>query len=175
MSNVKKNIVFIGFMGTGKTTVARELSKLIGYRFIDSDKMISNELGMTVEAIFETLGEETFRKVEKEIIGKISKWERSIISVGGGAVIDPENATNLKKNGIIILLNASPEIILSRVSKGESRPLLKERNVLGKITELLKEREASYKSYDYEVSVDNLPIEDVSNKVIKILRENKYI
>lgn len=175
MSREKRNIVFIGFMGTGKTTIARELSKAIGCRFVDSDKIISEESGMTVEEIFETLGEEIFRKIEREVIKNISNLENAVISVGGGAVVDPENVFNLRKNGILILLTASPETILANISKSETRPLLKKANVLEEIKQLLKKREEAYKNYDYEISVDNLSVEEVLNRAIKLLKENNYI
>lgn len=175
MNRRERNIVFIGFMGTGKTTIARELSKVIGCRFVDSDKIISEESGMTVEEIFETLGEEIFRKIEREVIKNISNLENAVISVGGGAVVDPENVFNLRKNGILILLTASPETILANISKSETRPLLKKANVLEEIKQLLKKREEAYKNYDYEISVDNLSVEEVLNRAIKLLKENNYI
>ena len=164
-----KNIVLIGFMATGKTSVGRSLSKRLKREFFEIDEIIEKKEGTSIKKIFETKGEEYFRKLEKEIVKEASKKDGVIISAGGGAVIDEENFKNLKENGILVCLSSSVEIILERTRGQKSRPLLNTPDPKKKIEELLKKRAPYYKKADFCIDTDSLTVEQVVDKIVEFV------
>lgn len=173
MTKNNKNIVLIGFMGVGKTSVGRLLSQKINYNFIDTDFEIEKESSMTVEEIFSKYGEEYFRELERRVVAKVSKYSNTVVSTGGGTVLNFENIQMLRQNGFIFLLKAFPETILKNIQRQGNRPLLKEKEGIKRIKDLLKEREEKYKYFDYEISVDNLSVEQIVDRMIEVLKEKK--
>ena len=142
------NIILTGFMGTGKTTLGQLLAEKIGYQFVDTDALIEAQIGQTIAELFQTKGEAAFRKLESELVVKLARQQGLVIATGGGLVLDPKNVTTLSKSGKIICLIASPEEILTRVSKQQSvRPLLQEKDPQSKIIELLQQRDAVYQQF----------------------------
>ncbi len=164
---MKKNIVLIGFMGTGKSEVGKELAGKMGYAFIDTDDLIEKREGISISDIFEKYGESYFRKVESEIIEEVSKKDGVVISTGGGAVIRPENIENLKRNGIMICLTASPEIIYERTRNIDIRPLLKTDDPDKRIRELLKEREKYYSIAEITIDTTNIETQGIVNMILE--------
>ncbi|MBI4686453.1 MAG: shikimate kinase [Nitrospirae bacterium] len=117
-------IALTGFMGTGKTSVGRELSRRLGYKFVDTDTLIEEREGTPVSLIFKEKGEDYFRAVEHSIVSEVSKMTDVVIATGGGVIKSKENVKNLQKGGILIWLKTEPEIILKRVMlEGGKRPL----------------------------------------------------
>lgn len=167
---MKKNIVLIGFMGTGKSEVGKELAKMLGYKFIDTDELIEKREGIPVSEIFDKYGEPYFRKIESEIIKDVSVMENVVISTGGGAVIRSENRMNLKKNSITICLTASPEVIYERTKDYDNRPLLKTDDTYMRIKELLKEREPYYSEADIKIDTTQLEAQKVVETIMKEMR-----
>lgn len=167
---MKKNIVLIGFMGTGKSEVGKELAKTLGYKFIDTDELIEKREGIPVSEIFDKYGETYFRKIESEIIKDVSVMENVVISTGGGAVIRSENRMNLKKNSITICLTASPEVIYERIRDYDNRPLLKTDDTYMRIKELLKEREPYYSEADIKIDTTQLEAQKVVETIMKEMR-----
>lgn len=167
----KKNIVLIGFMGCGKTTIGRVLSKKIGVKFLDTDYQIEKRVMMKVGDIFDKLGEEYFRKVESEVIRSCSKDFRGVISTGGGSVINKVNVNNLKSTGKLIYLKSSPESVLYNLRRSKKvRPMLRQNLNLNYIRKFMKARGEIYsKVKDYEINVDELSIEQVINSIIKLM------
>lgn len=171
-----KNIVLIGFMGTGKTTVGRLLASRLGRPFFDSDKKIEYEYNMNIREIFEIYGEIYFRQKERMIITRLSRYNNAVIATGGGVVLSPENMSNLKRNGVIITLTASVETILERTSRRNTRPLLDDLNQREKIVnELLKERAELYHNADYSIDTSNKSLQQVSNELMFFLRQGGYL
>lgn len=163
------NIVIIGFMATGKTTLAKELSKNLGMKYLDVDKIIEEKVEMTIPEIFEKYGEEYFRLIEKETIKDINKSQDIIVSCGGGVCLDPENIINIKKMGKVVLLEANPETILGRIRNDISRPLLKDKNNIEEIKKIMDERKDSYhKSADIIIDTSG---KSVFNLIDEILRK----
>jgi shikimate kinase len=119
-----KNIVIIGFMATGKSTVGRRLAHRLGRAFIDTDKEIEAVTGKTVAQIFARDGAVRFRSEEALLVKKLSAREDLVIATGGGIVLDPENVRLLKESGILIALSASPDVIYQRARGKKTRPLL---------------------------------------------------
>lgn len=163
-----KNITIVGFMGTGKTVVAKKLAEKLDREFLELDAIIVDREGMPIRDIFEKKGEEYFRKIEKQVVKEASEREGLVISAGGGAIIDEENFKNLKKNSIIICLEASPETILKRTKGNVCRPLLNVPDPKKEIKDLLKKRAPYYKKADHSVNTDNLTVEQVVDKVTQL-------
>ncbi|MBI3604775.1 MAG: 3-dehydroquinate synthase [Nitrospirae bacterium] len=156
---MKKNdqqIVLVGFMGVGKSTIGRLLSRETGFPFIDTDQKIVEKEQKTIPEIFHEKGEPYFRMIERELIKKITEREAAqVIATGGGALLDPENVRNLKRRGILICLKASAEEILKRVKNGRNRPLLQSDNLSETIPNLMKQREESYETADMVIQTDH--------------------
>jgi shikimate kinase len=172
------NIVLIGFRGTGKSTVGRLLAIRLERDFIDSDKYIEDSTGKTIKSIFEDDGEEGFRKIEGDTIAELSKADNKVISAGGGAVLKEENVRNLKDNGFLVLLEATPEIIHSRIEQDEKttqqRPSLTDKKPLDEIKHLIEQREHAYKSAaDLTINTSYVSCEDIVNEIITIVNKPK--
>ena len=167
------NIVLIGFRGTGKSTVGRLLAKHLERDFIDSDKYIEDSTEKTIKSIFEEDGEEGFRKIEADTIAELSKADNKVISTGGGAVLKEDNVRNLKDNGFLVLLEATPEIIHNRIGQDEKttqqRPSLTDKKPLDEIKHLIEQREHAYKNAaDYTINTSYVSCEDIVNEIITI-------
>lgn len=141
----KENIILIGFMGSGKSTIGKKLSRALDYRFLDTDAMIEERSGKTITRIFAEDGEAAFRKAETDLLEDLLQNEsHCVIATGGGMPLRPENAEYLKKIGLVILLNATPETILDRLKDDTQRPLLQGDNKEEKVRTLYNERLPKY-------------------------------
>lgn len=166
------NIILIGFMGVGKSTVAKKLAKALEMKTVDSDTIIEEKMGMSITDIFKKNGESFFRKIEKDVIKDLSALNNTIISCGGGVVLDKENIINLRRNGKVILLQAEPKTIYERLKQDNSRPVLQGSKSLEGIEKLLDERKIAYdSSADIIIKTDNQSVEEISTKIIKRLYE----
>ena len=125
-----RNIIFVGFMGTGKSLVASRLAKRLGRRFVDTDTWIEHEAAMSIAQIFAAEGEAAFRQRERHAIARACQEKELVIATGGGAIVDRENARTMKASGPVICLTARPEVILQRVRGDTTRPLLQGPNPL---------------------------------------------
>ena len=161
------NIFLIGFMGSGKTTIANRLNRKYGVDVIDMDKTIENNEGMKISEIFENKGEDYFRRLETELILELKKKHNTVVSCGGGAALKPENVEEMKSSGKIIMLEASPETILERVKNNHSRPLLEGNKNIEYIAELMSKRVDKYMAAaDMVINVDNKGIEDICKEIM---------
>lgn len=165
----QRNIVLIGFMGTGKTTVGRRLAAQLGREFYDTDNEIERLVGMTVSEIFVRHGETRFRSEETLMAKKMGKVRNAVIATGGGIVLKPENIAALRENGLIICLQARPEVILERVSRKGTRPLLKRENPLQVIVEMLEERREAYQVADFYVDTSDLTYDEILEVIMAYL------
>lgn len=169
------NIAIVGFMGTGKTTVAKKLMEKLGLKYISTDSLIEEKVGKKIPEIFSQDGEEYFRKLEQEVIAELSLKDNLVIDCGGGVVINPTNVNNLKKNGIIFCLWAKPEVILERVKDNNYRPLLNVADRLKKIKELLMQRKQFYYCADHHIDTSNISIDDIIKRIISLYNKAKNI
>jgi shikimate kinase len=161
------NLVLIGFMATGKTTVGRIASQRLGFDFIDTDAWIESRLNQSIPQIFAEQGEAWFRQYESTLVQELAGYRRSVIATGGGLGANPENLAELKKHALVVCLWASPEAIWNRAKRNGNRPLLKDPDPLGKIRRLLEARRPVYRQADVLVDAEWRPLIRVSQQVVQ--------
>lgn len=148
------NVALTGFMGAGKSTTGKRLARLLGIPFVDSDAELERIHGPIAD-IFGARGEREFRRLEAEMIDRLSADGPRVIAVGGGAVMDSANRRVLRRRGVIVHLKVTPAVAWRRVAHRKHRPLLGERPDLGHVASLLAERAGAYADCDYMVHVDH--------------------
>jgi shikimate kinase len=169
-----RNVILIGFMGTGKTAIGRIVARLLGYQFVDTDQMVEEATGMTINQIFRKHGEVRFRSEEALAVQRLKGSKKTVIATGGGIVLDPQNVGILKENGIFVLFTTQPEVILERVSRRNTRPLLAKGKTLENINKLLNDRRDEYYSCaDVVVDTSYSSMEESAEKIVKIIREKE--
>lgn len=167
---MKKNIVLVGFMGAGKTLVSKRLSEILKRPRVSIDELIVAAEQRSIAAIFAESGETYFRQREKEITAQIALQENLVIDCGGGVVLQEENIQQLKKNGILFYLSASPDVIYGRTKDKRDRPLLSIPNPQAKIQELLNQRRPFYAQADFTIDTDGQTVEDTAQEVLAKLK-----
>lgn len=146
------NIVLCGFMGSGKTVVGRELAKIMGVKFVDTDELIEKEQGVAIKAIFAAHGEDYFRDLEYEMCKKVAQMKGAVVSTGGGAMTFPRNVEAIKQGSKVVFLDASFDVICDRIGNSTTRPLFQDRE---KAKKLYDERKDKYlAAADYVVNGD---------------------
>ena len=161
-----QNIVLIGFMGTGKTTIGKIASERLGLEFIDTDDLIVEAAGDPIPAIFEQVGEGGFRKIESDVLRGLAGKGGRIIATGGGIVTQPENQSLLQQLGFVVWLSATVETIFERVSLNSDRPLLYTDDPLQTITNMLADREPLYRAAaDLKVETDEFHAEEITHGI----------
>lgn len=168
---MNENIILIGFMGSGKTSIGKRLSMKLKREFIDMDDFIEKKEGMTINEIFATKGEAYFRNLEAEICSRYSKAKGKIIATGGGVIKNPENMKNLKAGGVVYYLKSSAEKIADNLKNDNSRPLLNVQDKKAKIMELMAEREELYLTYaDRILDVSDSNPDNSCNKILEEMK-----
>lgn len=168
----KRNIVLVGFMGTGKTTVGKLIAKQTGMPLVDMDALIEERVGKSINEIFAEDGEPHFRKLEREMVRELSAREGQIISTGGGIVLNSDNITDFEKTGLVVCLLANAESVLDRVRHDTTRPLLagdKEANII----KLLESRKPLYESLAHTIDTSGRPSpEPTAQEIIALYGPN---
>lgn len=163
-----RHVILIGYMGVGKTTIAKELSQQTNRNMVDMDQWIEEQEGRTINEIFEKEGELYFRDLETKMIDELGKMKPSIISCGGGMPLREINARKLQALGTVVLLTAEPESIYSRVTCSDNRPLLKDNMNVSYITEMLKKRMPYYeRAANVKVATDQGLISDIAKEILE--------
>ena len=168
----KKNLVLLGMMAAGKTTLGKIVAKKQGLEFIDTDKSIEKKNLMTVAEIFKKKGEDFFRMEEQSEVLKSLEKSKSVIALGGGAFINKILRENILKNSISIWLDVKLDTLEKRVKWNEKRPLLKKENKQKKLKELYDERKKIYKLADYKIDCDGLVKKDIAKKIIELYEKH---
>ena len=167
---MRENIIITGFMGTGKSVVAKELARKLKMEFIDMDRIIEERQGTSIADIFARYGEKYFRAQENKLVKELSQKENRVIATGGGTLLSSDNARILDQRGQIICLYADSQTIYNRVKRKNDRPLLKGENVLNEIDHLLEERKKIYANIKWKIDTTNLNIQEVTDKIIALLK-----
>jgi len=171
---IKDSIALIGFMATGKSTVGKALKDYLGkdYKFIETDQLIIEMAGKSIPRIFSENGEAKFREYEIEVCRKAAELKKTVISCGGGIVLNKLNIENLKKTCHIVLLSASPKEIYNRVLKDgkETRPVIDKEDPMKEIESALKQRDPYYKaSAEIIINTTDKTIDEIIGEIIKAI------
>lgn len=163
------NIVLIGFMGSGKTTVGQYLADMSGYAYYDVDTIIEQETEKSIPQIFSEHGEAFFRSLERQVIERVSNTDHAVISCGGGCVLDQANVARLKQKGKLVWLMAEPEILYDRIKYQGNRPLIVNKT-FEDIKEMIQKRYPLYSNAaDYRVVTDNKPVNSIVDAIINMV------
>jgi shikimate kinase len=168
MAGIDFNLMLIGFMGTGKSTIAAKLKEALKVEQIEMDALIAEEAGMSIPDIFEKFGEAHFRDLETEMLRKFREKKPVVVSCGGGAVLRDENIEIMKGQGKIILLTATPETIYERVKDSNDRPVLNGNMNVAYISELMEKRRARYEmAADIVITTDGKSADEICNEILE--------
>ena len=164
---LKENLVFLGMMGSGKTSIGSMISEKLKLDFIDIDMEIENELGLSIKKIFEIKGENYFRKFEEKITLQKLKLSSVVISLGGGAFTNKNIKREVMKNHLSFWLNWSDKILLNRIKNSRKRPLAFNATD-NELIDLIKKRSNIYSKALYEIKCDNLSKNEIVKKILNI-------
>lgn len=166
------NIVLIGFMGSGKSTIADYFSMMFGMETVEMDEIIAEREGMSISDIFAVYGEEYFRNLETNLLVELQGKNNMIISCGGGTPLRENNVAEMKKNGRVVLLTAKPETIYTRIKDSHTRPLLESHKNICFISDLMEERKRKYEAAaDVVIETDGKDKLQISEEIVQKLLE----
>lgn len=167
---VDYNIYLIGFMGAGKSTIARTLVREQGCSLVEMDEQIVEEQGMSINEIFEKYGEDHFRDIESRLVEDLGKKRGMVVSCGGGVVVRKENVQNMKSSGKIVFLTATPETVYERVKNSTDRPILNGHMNVEYIAGLMEKRRALYEeAADLTIATDGKTRDEICREILKKL------
>ncbi len=167
-----QNIILVGPMGAGKSTIGRLLAETLGLEFYDTDRQIEARTGANIPWIFDVEGEKGFRAREREVLQQLCEQCRLVIATGGGTVLLPENRKLLRQSGWVFYLNVTVEQQLERTLKDKNRPLLQTDNPRHVLESLAQERASFYEGVsDWVVETDGQHPKEVARKIVKLLVE----
>lgn len=162
------NLFLIGFMGAGKSSVSAGLGRMLGREVVEMDERIAAQEGMSIPEIFAQKGEPYFRACETALIKSFAQGAPRIVSCGGGVPLREENVAAMRESGTVVLLTASPEVILERVKDSDERPLLQGHKDVPYIAALMEQRRPKYEAAaDITVDTSQLNIEEVCRQVLR--------
>ena len=167
----KKNLVLLGMMASGKSTLGNLIAKKLNKKFIDIDKIIEKNLNMTVAQIFEKEGEEFFRKEEEKVTLKYLNTTNSLIALGGGSFLNNKIREEVTKNSVSFWLNWKTSVLLNRIKNNKKRPIVFNLNS-NEITELIQKRSLIYSKAKFKINCNKLIKTEIVNKIIKLYEKN---
>lgn len=171
---MNENIILVGLMGAGKSTIGRNLAKQLGKEFYDSDRVIEERTGVDIATIFEIEGEKGFRDREEQVIQELCEKEDIIMATGGGSILRKNNRENMKKSGHVIYLCTSAELLYSRIRYDKSRPLMQTESPLDTLKKLLEDREPYYLGVaDSVITTGKQKANVIVKKVMSVLSNEK--
>lgn len=170
-----KNIYLVGFMGTGKTAVAKILASKLSKEFVEMDAVIESQEGLEIKDIFAQKGENYFRNLENNLLKKLSKQNNFVVSCGGGVVCNSNNIKLMRQTGFVFCLFASASVIFQRIKNQNNRPLLNVKNPLVKIEELFNARKHCYQKAGERINTDGRSPSEVADFILKLLSDKKAI
>jgi len=166
-----RNIAVLGFMGTGKSTVAALLARRLGRRVVEMDAVIEQRAGKPISAIFAEEGEPHFRQLERALIQELAAQRGLIISCGGGVVLNPDNVRDLAATGLVVCLTATPQVVLQRVAAASHRPLLEGGDKAQKILALLASRAALYAAVPHGIDTSARTPEEITDLILALFSQ----
>ncbi len=172
---LSKSIVLIGSMGSGKSSIGKILSKKMGVRLSDTDKIIEKEVGKSIYEIFNELGEKYFRQVEEKVVGRVLDETAHVISTGGGSILSSKTRDAIKSKSFSIWVQCNVDTISKRIHDQERRPLLKNKNIVDTLIKKNKERIKFYRHADSYIVNENSNIEMTVDAIVKELLSKKVV
>ena len=170
---LQKPLYLIGFMGSGKSTVSRHMSRALNVPKIEMDEVLAERAGNPITQIFAEDGEEAFRQMETALLREIGAGEPALVSCGGGVVLRPENVEIMKTTGTILMLSATPQTIFQRVRHSTKRPILNGNMNVEFIAELMTKRDPAYRAAaDVTVSIDGKTSDIVAKELVERICQN---
>lgn len=171
MTHMPGNVFLVGPMGAGKTTIGRQLARLLKREFLDSDREIEQRTGVNIPLIFELEGEAGFRTRERNVIDELTLLPDIVLATGGGAILDPDNRIHLSERGTVVYLETSVDQQLARTGRDRNRPLLRTEDPRRRLEELLAVRDPLYREVaDVTVLTDGRTAKDVVNQILRHIR-----
>jgi len=170
MNAADVNLYLVGFMGTGKSTVGRLIAQRLGFRLLDSDQEIEQQQGRSIAEIFAQEGEPAFRTLERAFVESGHPTERAVVACGGGLVVQPGLADELRRRGVVVCLHASLATVLERTSRHRHRPLLNVEDPAERIRTLYAAREPVYRNAGTVILTDGRPLGEVVAHVLRVWR-----
>ncbi len=167
-----RSIVLVGLMGAGKSAIGRRLATRLGLKFVDADAEIEMAAGCSIADIFEIHGEPAFREGERRVVARLLKEPPHVLATGGGAFMDAETRERIRERGVSVWLRADIELLLSRVSRRDDRPLLKQGDKREILAALITERYPVYAEADITVDSEDVPHDRMVDKIITALNQH---
>jgi shikimate kinase len=168
----RPNVIFVGFMGSGKTAIGRLAARALGFQFLDTDQLVVDRSQRQISEIFAAEGESFFRDLETDVIGSLSHLSRCVISTGGGAVLRERNRHLLRELGFVVCLTAREDVLFERVSRNDKRPLLQTADPRQTMRELLQARAELYRdTAHWTLDTSDMAHADVVEAVTAAARE----
>lgn len=168
---MSKNIVLVGFMGSGKTTISKLIAEITGRELLDTDALIENKVQKKIKEIFKLYGEDFFRELEMSVIKEISDFQDKIISTGGGCLEWGDNLENLKKNSILFYLRTDFDVLFDRINDDSDRPLVRKLKAFKKtfrtLKKLFEKREPFYKQANEIIVTKEKEPDTIANEIIE--------
>ncbi len=169
MRKLEKTLVLVGMMGAGKTSVGRRLASTLGVPFRDADVEIEAAAGCTINEIFSRFGEPAFRDGERKVIARLLTDPPHVLAAGGGAFVDPETRQRIRESAVSVWLRAPLDLLIQRVLRKDTRPLLRNTDSRATLERLLREREPIYAEADIIVESDEGPHDVVVKRIVAAL------
>ncbi len=166
----RTNLFLTGMMGSGKSSLGKLVAVDLGYSFVDTDAVIQERCSMTVAEIFAGKGESFFREEEDKLLREVADRDQQVIATGGGMLLSAANREVAKRAGMVILLRASMEVLISRVGSDPRRPLLGNHNPLTRLTEIYEERRQAYQEFPMQVFTDTQSIRKTADAIVEVYR-----
>ena len=170
---LRKNVILVGFMGTGKSATGRALARRLRMRFVDLDRIVERRAGKKIARIFAEDGEPAFRALEHQVVGELATRRGMVVAAGGGVVLDPQNLEALHRAGFVVCLPASVDAIMARVSGDTTRPLLAGERPRERVEELLAARKSLYESFARRIDTSTIAPREVAERIAGMLDENE--
>lgn len=167
------NIVLVGFMGTGKTTVGRILADALKLDFVDMDSIIEKRAGKPISTIFAQEGEPHFRALERALVRELAAGRNQVIATGGGIVLNPDNVRDFSATGLVVCLQATPETIYKRTAAATHRPLLEQDDKFARIVSILEKRRALYDAIPHRIDTSTRTPQSIAGEIMKLYSMNR--
>ncbi|MCR5662285.1 MAG: shikimate kinase [bacterium] len=171
----KRNIYLAGFMGTGKSTIGRELARVMGRKNIDIDQELERKFNATIAEMFDTYGEQWFRAQEKALCLEVAEMSNKIVAAGGGALMDPDVFEAFDRSGLLICLYTQRECLVERLERSDKRPLLNGVNIPETVDTLLAKRQGLYDKIRIRIDTTNLTPMSTAKKIADLINTRQKI